>query len=105
MKDTGGGKGANGGSAGFNLIFGITMLVIGVQHQHECQNSGALYLEVQGGFMLFAVILAIVGIAAPEPAPLIAGIVAAVGQLAILIWGSVVIFGKSDSFFKMRIFQ
>ena len=94
---------------------GITCLVFGLQYHDVCRNSGAYFLELEGGLFLGWCIHNVLCTFACKtwmhaticalclgPFSLIPAVIGLISEISILIWGSVVIFGKSHAGAKIH---
>ena len=68
----------------------IAMVVVGALNLEACENDGALYLVVNGSFILgFPILASIIIQCLPQ-----LGVVGIISKLAIQIWGSITVLGK-----------
>lgn len=72
----------------------IAMVVVGAQNLEACENDGALYLVVNGSFILGFPILASIIIQCLQQLGKVLGVVGIISKLAIQIWGSITVLGK-----------
>lgn len=83
----------------FNLALCIAMVIVGAQYKDDCRDGNApLFLMLGGGIVLATTAFKLIAYFTPcETDDKIAVILEPVADLAnfvVLIWGSVVIFGK-----------
>ena len=72
----------------------IAMVVVGAQNLEACENDGALYLVVNGSFILGFPILASIIIQCLPQLGKVLGVVGIISKLPIQIWGSITVLGK-----------
>lgn len=82
-----------------NFILGLAMLIVGAVYQEEDKDGNATYFLMVGGGYLFSISLIklILYLIPMELADKAADIVAPIldfGYFIIIIWGSVIVFGK-----------
>ena len=73
----------------------IAMVVVGAQNLEACENDGALYLVVNGSFLLgFPFLTGIIFICLPPLCIVLGFFGISISNLAIQIWGSITVLGE-----------